>query len=57
MVVINNIIRFGLRIETEAERTTIIVDIFDIIQQQVRGTGIHLEIYGSALTRNICLSK
>ena len=35
-------IRFGLRIETGAERTTI-VDIFDIIQQ-VRDTGIHLEV-------------
>ena len=34
-------LRFGLRIETGAERTTI-VDIFDIIQQ-VRDTGIHLE--------------
>ena len=34
---------FGLRIETGAERTTIIVDIFDIIQQ-VRGTGIHLKV-------------
>ena len=34
-------IGFGLRIETGAERTTI-VDIFDIIQQ-VRDTGIHLE--------------
>ena len=38
-------IRFGLRIETGAERTTIIiVDIFDIIQQ-VRDTGIHLKGY------------
>ena len=35
-------IRFGLRIETGAERTTI-VDIFDIIQQ-VRDTGIHLKV-------------
>ena len=35
-------IRFGLRIETGAERTTI-VDIFDIIQQ-VRGIGIHLKV-------------
>ena len=34
-------IRFGLRVETGAERTTI-VDIFDIIQQ-VRDTGIHLK--------------
>ena len=33
------IIRFGLRIETGAERTTIIVDIFYIIIQQVRDTG------------------
>ena len=36
--------RFGLRIETGAERTTIIVDIFDIIQQ-VRDTGILLEVF------------
>ena len=36
-------IGFGLRIETRAERTTIIVDIFDIIQQ-VRDTGIHLKV-------------
>ena len=35
-------IGFGLRIETEAERTTI-VDIFDIIQQ-VRDTDIHLNV-------------
>ena len=35
-------IRFGLRIETGAERTTI-ADIFDIIQQ-VRDTGIHLKV-------------
>ena len=35
-------IRFGLRIETGAERTTI-VDIFDTIQQ-VRDTGIHLKV-------------
>ena len=35
-------IGFGLRIETGAERTTI-VDIFDIIQQ-VRDTRIHLKI-------------
>ena len=34
-------IGFGLRIETGAERTTI-VDIFDIIQQ-VRDTGIYLK--------------
>ena len=34
---------FGLRIETGAERTTIIVDIFDIIQQ-VRDTGSHLKV-------------
>ena len=33
----------GLRIETGAERTTIIVDIFDIIQQ-VRDTSIHLKV-------------
>ena len=33
---------FGLRIETGAERTTI-VDIFDIIQQ-VQDTGIHLKV-------------
>ena len=33
---------FGLRIETGAERTTI-VDIFRIIHQ-VRGTGIHLKV-------------
>ena len=36
------IIGFGLRIETGAERT-IILDIFDIIQQ-VRDTGIHLKV-------------
>ena len=37
-------IRFGLRIEKGAERTTIImVDIFDIVQQ-VRDTGIHLKV-------------
>ena len=36
-------IGFGLRIEIRAERTTIIVDIFDRIQQ-VRDTGIHLKI-------------
>ena len=38
-------IGFGLRIETGAERTTIIiiVDIFDIIQQ-VRITGMHLKV-------------
>ena len=36
-------IGFGLRIETVAERTTIIVDIFDIIQQ-IRDTGIHVEV-------------
>ena len=35
--------RFGLRIETGAKRTTIIVDIFNIIQQ-VRDTGIHLKV-------------
>ena len=34
---------FGLRIETGAERTTMIVDIPDIIQQ-VRDTGIHLKV-------------
>ena len=32
-------IGFGLRIETGAERTTI-VDIFDVIQQVIRDTGI-----------------
>ena len=39
-------IEIGLRIETGAERTTIIiVDIFDIIiQQVVRDTGIHLKV-------------
>ena len=43
MVVVNTyLVRFGLRIETRAERTTI-VDIFDIIQQ-VQDTGIHLEV-------------
>ena len=36
-------IRFGLRIETGAERTTI-VDIFDIIHQ-VRDTNIHQKGY------------
>ena len=35
-------IRFGLRIETGAERTSI-VDIFDIIQE-VRDTDIHLKV-------------
>ena len=35
---------FGLRIETGAERTTIIVDIFDIIQQVRGGTGVHLKV-------------
>ena len=35
-------IRFGLRFETGAERTTI-VDIFDIIQQ-IRDTGFHLKV-------------
>ena len=35
-------IGFGLRIETGAERITV-VDIFDIIQQ-VRDTGIHLKV-------------
>ena len=42
MVVVNTY-GFGLRIETVAERTTIIVDIFDIIQQ-IRDTGIHVEV-------------
>ena len=37
------IIGFGFRIETVAERTTTVVDIFDIIQQ-VRDTGIHVEV-------------
>ena len=41
MVVVNTL-GFGLRIETGAERTTI-VNIFDIIQQ-VRDTGIHLKV-------------
>ena len=36
-------IEFGLRIETGAERTTIIVDFFHIIQK-VRNTGIHLKV-------------
>ena len=36
-------VRFGSRIETGAERTTIIADIFDIIQQ-VRDTGIHQKV-------------
>ena len=35
--------RFGLSIETGTERTTIIVDILDIIQT-VRNTGIRLKI-------------
>ena len=34
--------RFGLRIETGAERITV-VDIFDMIQQ-ARDTGIHLKV-------------
>ena len=34
---------FGLRIETGTGRTTIIVDIFDIIQQ-IRDTGFHLKV-------------
>ena len=42
MVVVNNI-GFGSRNETGAERTTIIVDIFDILQP-VRDTGIHLKV-------------
>ena len=42
MVVVNTYIGFGLRIETGAERTTM-MDIFDIIQR-VRDTGIHLKI-------------
>ena len=38
-------IGFGLRIETGAERTTIIiVDIFDITIQTVRVTGIRLKV-------------
>ena len=37
------IIRSVFKIEPEAERTTIIVDIFDFIQQ-VRDTGIHLKV-------------
>ena len=40
---IGKYVRFGLRNETGAERTTIIVDIFDILQQ-VRDTGIHLKV-------------
>ena len=36
-------IGFGSRIETGSEKTTIIIDIFDIIQQ-VQGTGIHLKV-------------
>ena len=38
VVVVNSskYIRFGLRIETGAERTTIIVDIFDVIRRGVR---------------------
>ena len=39
---IGKYIGFGLRIATEAERTTI-VDTFDIIQQ-VRDIGIHLKV-------------
>ena len=43
VVMVNTyLVWFGLRIETGAERTTI-VNIFDIIQQ-VRDTGIHLEV-------------
>ena len=34
---------FGFRIETETERVTNIVDIFDTIQT-VRNTGIHLKV-------------
>ena len=37
-------IGFGLRIETGAERATI-VDVFDIIQK-VRDTGFHLKVNG-----------
>ena len=46
-------IGFGLlmRIETGAERTTIIVDIFDIIQQ-VRDTGIHLKVDDEQMADN-----
>ena len=36
-------IGYGLRIETGKERTTIIVDIFNIIQN-VRDTGIHSKV-------------
>ena len=36
-------IGFGLKIETGADRTTVIEDIFDIIQQ-VRDTGIQLKV-------------
>ena len=43
MVVVNTYIGLG------AETTTIIVDIFDIIQQ-VRDTGIHLKGYGRRRT-------
>ena len=45
-------IGFGLRIETEAKRTTIIVDIFDIIQQEVRDTGIRLEVDDEQMADN-----
>ena len=44
MVLVNTyLVRLGLRIETGAEMTTI-VDIFEIILQQVRDTGIHLKV-------------
>ena len=41
-------IGFELRIETGAKRTTIIVDIFDIIQQ-VRDTDIRLKVDGERM--------
>ena len=47
-MVVVKYIKFGLMIETGAERTTIIVDIFDIIQQ-VRDTGIHLKVDGGQI--------
>ena len=44
MVLVNTyLVRLGLRIETGTEMTTI-VDIFEIILQQVRDTGIHLKV-------------
>ena len=50
VVVINTyLVGFSLRIEAEAKRTTIIVDIFDIFQQ-VPDTVIHLKVDDEKIT-------